>query len=453
MRIVLTSIILNLFLVNMQICAATTKPDFSLHKLGPKQPGPTILVIGGIQGDEPGGFTAASLLVTNYSISKGNVWVVPNLNFASIIKRSRGVYGDMNRKFSTIRKSDPEYQAVSKIKSIILNDEVDLVLNLHDGSGFYRKAYIDKWHNQYRWGQSIIIDQEKISAPKYGGLGTISNAVVEIINSKIQNKERHFLVKNTYTADGNVEMEKTLTYFAIKHGKPAFGVEASKHFLTHERAYYHLTVLEAYMELLGIQYEKDFDLTLTAVKNNIGRDVKLSLYDRKIYLDVANVRRRLRYVPLKKNAPLNFASNNPLVAITDTNKNYKVSYGNRYLTSLHPQYFDYDSSLESVKMDVDGSVKWVSIGDAINVNKEFLVQPIEGYRVNVIGFTRPGVSNETGLKIRRKDIMGRFSVDRDGRLFRVEFYQGDKFSGMVLVKFVSQPVALETSTAEDRSNI
>ena len=74
----------------------------------------------GIQGDEPGGFTAASMLVTNYKVTKGNIWVVPNLNFESIIKRSRGVHGDMNRKFKTLSKDDPEFHQVQKIKRIIL---------------------------------------------------------------------------------------------------------------------------------------------------------------------------------------------------------------------------------------------------------------------------------------------------------------------------------------------
>ena len=32
---------------------------FSLHKIESGIPGPTLLIIGGFQGDEPGGFTAA----------------------------------------------------------------------------------------------------------------------------------------------------------------------------------------------------------------------------------------------------------------------------------------------------------------------------------------------------------------------------------------------------------
>ena len=84
--------------------AQAQKLEFSLHKHQSGKPGPTLLVIGGIQGDEPGGFNAASLLVTNYHVTEGEVWIVPNLNFESIIQRSRGVYGDMNRKFSTLQE-------------------------------------------------------------------------------------------------------------------------------------------------------------------------------------------------------------------------------------------------------------------------------------------------------------------------------------------------------------
>ncbi|EOF4572255.1 M99 family carboxypeptidase catalytic domain-containing protein, partial [Campylobacter coli] len=60
----------------------------------------TVLIFGGIQGDEPGGFHAASLLLSDYNITKGKIIVAPNLAFDSIIKRSRGKNGDLNRKFA-----------------------------------------------------------------------------------------------------------------------------------------------------------------------------------------------------------------------------------------------------------------------------------------------------------------------------------------------------------------
>ena len=73
--------------------------------------------------------------------------------FYSIIKRSRGPYGDMNRKFAALSKYDPEYESVQRIKSYINDKNVKLIVNLHDGSGFYRPTYEDKQHSPYKWGQ------------------------------------------------------------------------------------------------------------------------------------------------------------------------------------------------------------------------------------------------------------------------------------------------------------
>lgn len=58
--------------------------------------------------------------------------------------------------------------------------------------------------------------------------------------------------------------------------------------------------------------------------------------------------------------------------------------------------------------------------------------------MNVIGWRRPGVGNESGVEIRRKEISGRFSVDNAGTAFRIEVYKDDKFTGMVLIKFVDE---------------
>ena len=77
-----------------------------------------------------------------------------------------------------------------------------------------------------------------------------------------------------------------------------------------------------------------------------------------------------------------------------------------------------------------------SIGTVVDVVDRFMVEPIGQYRVNVIGWRRKGKKNESGVTVHRKDLSRRFSIDRDGRFFRVEFYRGAKFSGMLLAKFV-----------------
>ena len=418
------------------MAASTNKLDFTLHKLESGVPGPTLLVIGGIQGDEPGGFTAASLLVTDYKITRGSVWVVPNLNFESIIKRSRGVYGDMNRKFLRLAKADPEYEAVQKIKSIILDKRVDLILNLHDGSGFYNPTQVNRQHNPHRWGQSVIIDQETISAGQYGDLQKLAAKTCQAINQNVKNNQYRFHVKNTETRKGNVEMEKTLTYFAIRHDKPAFGIEASKNFLTHARAYYHLLAVEGMMRELGVSFERGFKLTKADIKHRIDNNVKLAMFDNKIYLDMAGARKRLNYIPMKKDSQIWYSASNPLIAIIENKSSYKVRYGNRSVTQLNPQYFEYDDSLDSLKLMVDGELQSVQLGSVVNVKDQFMIEPIDNYRFNAIGFSPRGVDNESGLVIKRKDFHGRYSVDRASRKFRVEVYQGKKYCGMVLVHFI-----------------
>lgn len=432
---ILTALFAVLFCMSAGSASAGSGLEFSLHKLDSGVPGPTLLVIGGIQGDEPGGFNAASLLVSRYRITKGRVWVVPNLNFLSIIKRSRGVHGDMNRKFSKLAKGDPEYDVVSRIKSIILSPEVDLVLNLHDGSGFYRPQYEDSQHCPARWGQSVIIDQSRMDHPVWGDLAGMGEDVVREVNRSLVDDEHIYHLKNTETAKGNEEMSKTLTFFAITNGKPAFGVEASKNFGTHYRAYYHLLVLESFMKRLGIGYERSFGPTVAAVRAAIDSDAALGFSDRRIFLDLVDVRSSLNYFPLRKDADLDFTPSNPLVTVVGRGEDYQVYYGNRRMTRLSPQFFEYDYSQKGLTMNIDGSLREVRFGERVSVRSAFCVEPEEGCRVNVIGFTTDEQGDESGLTVRETDFYKRFSVDTKGKVFRVEAYRSGRFAGMVLVDF------------------
>lgn len=416
------------------VSAASTHYPFHLYKLSGSEPGPTILIIGGIQGDEPGGFTAATLIAMNYRITKGNVWVVPNLNFKSILYSSRGLHGDMNRKFLEIHEADPDYQIVRQIKRLILDDEVDIVLNLHDGSGFYNPQYIDKDHNPNRWGQSVIIDQESIKNAAFGNLSELSTAVTRRANRLIDEPSRYY-VRNTRTAEGDREMEKSLTYFAITHKKAAFGIEASKNFTTPLRAYYHLRVIESFMETLGLGFDRDFNLHPDTIGEVMYETVDISLYKNKFYLPGNDLKRQIYYVPMRKDRTVEYSSKNPLVAVLESGSAYKFKYGNRNISYLHPQYFEFDDTLTSVEISVDGSLVSVSMGDVVDVKKEFSVNDIEGVRVNVIGARIAGIENESGVRITKAMLPGKYGIDNAGTIFRVEFYRGSKYSGMILMRF------------------
>ncbi|EAH6580008.1 deacylase, partial [Campylobacter jejuni] len=193
--------------------------DFSVGENGKSlDDNNTVLIFGGIQGDEPGGFHAASLLLSDYNITKGKIIVAPNLAFDSIIKRSRGNNGDLNRKFANISPKDPDYKTVQRIKELILLPEVSMVINLHDGWGFYKPTYIDAMQNPKRWGNSSVIDTSEINASKYPDLENIATQTVNSVNSSLADPKHAYHLKNTKTQElGDTEMLKALTYFVISN--------------------------------------------------------------------------------------------------------------------------------------------------------------------------------------------------------------------------------------------
>ncbi len=421
-------------LLIQNLFANTQSFDFDFIKKG-VQDDNTLLIVGGIQGDEPGAFMAASLITTHYNITKGSVWIVPNLNFYSIIKRSRGPFGDMNRKFAALSPTDPDYFSVQRIKKYIKSPDVKVVLNLHDGSGFYRKEFIDWSHSPNRWGQSSIIDQKSLDIEEYGNLEEISSQVCEHVNQNLIKEKDSYRVKNTHTRLGDKEMEKTLTYFAINNGKAAFGNEASKVLPLHERTYYHLVAIEKYMEIMGIEFTRKFDLNAYSVKNVIDHDIYISFYDDKIQLPLSEVRNILKYFPIKKDGTLEFTPSNPLMTVIKKNGIYMIHYGNRKLANLKPDYRELDNEQKTVSMNIDGKEHEVSLGSIIDVNNSFEVKPINNFRVNVIGFVQKGKRDESGIKVIKERIQKRYSIDKNGKIFRVEFYKDNKFAGMVLVNF------------------
>jgi hypothetical protein len=312
-----------------------------------------------------------------------------------------------------------------------------LILNLHDGSGFFRKKFVDDYHSPYRWGQSSIIDQSSINVSAYGNLEEIASRICEKVNSNLIREEDIYHLHNTKTKLGDKEMEKTLTYYAINNGKAAFGNEASKELPVHERTYYHLLALEEYMKVMGIEFKRKFDLQPLALRNVIDNDIYISFYDDKIKLPLSQVRSYISYFPVKKDGTLDFKPSSPVMTvINNNNSTYSIHYGNRKLSILEADFLDVDEVKGNIKFKIDGEEREIEVGSVVDVSKSFYIYPND-YRVNVIGYINKSRKNESGIKIKKSDIVKRFSVDRKGQIYRVEFYnkKDNKFAGMVLINF------------------
>lgn len=399
--------------------------------------GNTLLVIGGIHGDEPGGYFAPAVLVQNYTITKGSLWVVPNLNFDSIVRNRRGVYGDMNRKFHTINKNDKDYNTIENIKKTMLNDNVDLILNLHDGRGFYRHKWESSIFNPSAWGQAFIIDQTKIHKDiKFSNLDEIAKKVSEDLNTGLVENHHSFNIRNTKTKEKDEQMQLSLTYFAISNYKPAFAVETSKNITDLvKKVKYQLKAIESFMGIMGIEFERNFDIdNLNELQNILNKFQKVTINNR-ITLDLENIKSTNYYFPLLKQNN-DFKFEHPLGAIVKYKGNYNFMIGNIRVGTIIPQYFKYSSLNKDIIISIDGKEKKVKFGEILEVDKNFKIKASEDFRVNIIGFSKNNIDNENNILITKNDIIQRFSVDKQQTSFRVEFYdEENKFCGMVIIKF------------------
>lgn len=234
-----------------------TPHELHVFKIQGHKPGKTLMLIGGIQGNEPGGFLSADLYA-DMTLEKGNLIVVPRANFYSIMLNKRGPNGDMNRKFNKGGPSDQELKIVEILKNLMA--ESDLMLNLHDGSGFYRPTYISKTMNPMRFGQSIIADADVYRDPKTGReirLAEMARQVCQKMNQQIENQTYHFRFNNHRTSDPDTkhqEQRGSATFYALtRAGIPAFGVETSKSLPTIElKVRHHNLAINAFMGQMGI---------------------------------------------------------------------------------------------------------------------------------------------------------------------------------------------------------
>lgn len=394
----------------------------------------TLLVIGGIHGDEPGGYFAASVLATHYTIHTKNLWIVPNLNQASLQQHQRGIYGDMNRKFSKIAANDKDKEIVEEIKEIIIEPDVSLVLNLHDGNGFYRKQHQGNIFNPNAWGQTCVIDQVKLDQNQpFGNLNEIASTVKENLNLKLLQQHHTFDVKNTNTKYEDEAMQHSLTYYAVTNNKPAFAIESSKNLPTlSQKVFYQLLAIEEFMKIMDISFSRTFDLNANSLDKILKEYGNLSI-NNNFMLNLNNIKNSLSYIPIKSSTN-EFQFTHPLGSVRKLFGRYFVYIGNQKITELKPQYFKMSTDCpKEFAIEIDGKSSFKDFTSDIYVNDDFKVLEIDGIRVNVIGY-RSNV-DESGIVIAKNQLDKTFSVDNSNKSYRIEFYKQDEFCSMLMVHF------------------
>jgi len=252
------------------------KKPFEYYEKKSRQKGARVLIIGGIHGNEIGAYKAANMLVDT-TLKRGEMLIIPRSNFTSILADVRGYNGDMNRKFESISKKDPDYYYVELLKEAILNYKPDVVISMHDGYGFAAR-------NPNAWGQSVVIDEIK-----YKNFDLYKEA--NIVKTNANKQLRHTLAiinTKTFTGVRHKEQKKALTGWCLKNDIKAFCIEASKQLPTlEEKIKTHLVMLKEFFKIYGIEIEGGMDYLIENIKtlNRLKNPrVELSINDKKIII-------------------------------------------------------------------------------------------------------------------------------------------------------------------------
>jgi predicted deacylase len=148
-------------------------------------PGPTVLVVGGIHGNEPAPPHAVREL-GEIEIERGALVLVPEANVAALAKRSRHTPGtpfvDLNRNFPIRGRPFPRGRLASALWELVVRERPDLVVDVHEGFDFYRQ-------NPKSVGNSVVYVPHPVVGAKTARL---ARHLVRVMNRTIDAPSKEF---------------------------------------------------------------------------------------------------------------------------------------------------------------------------------------------------------------------------------------------------------------------
>lgn len=103
------------------------------------QPGSLVLILGGVHGNEPGGWEAAEA-IADWQPKAGSLLVIPRANVVAtrVFEQTLPELGDLNRLYPGSEGAAlPMSRMAAAIIKLAREFEVDLVIDLHESLGFY----------------------------------------------------------------------------------------------------------------------------------------------------------------------------------------------------------------------------------------------------------------------------------------------------------------------------
>jgi predicted deacylase len=206
--------------------------ETELYIISSPNDGPTVMVTGGIHGDEPAGYLAADEIAT-WAIDRGTLLVLPRANAPAIASRTRNAPGgsDLNRTFPGDKNGQNTDKLAAEILAVINEFEPEWVIDLHEAENF-------ELLSRGALGQTFIYPFNSISED-------IVFEMLTAVNRTIILEEYHFLLVRGMAGGSLIEA-------AQLRGADSLIIETCTQMALSERIKFHRQVVSSLLYLLEI---------------------------------------------------------------------------------------------------------------------------------------------------------------------------------------------------------
>jgi hypothetical protein len=164
-----------------------TPQETPLYVFGSGRPGGVMLVLGGVHGNEPGGWLAAERLLNELRPSSGALLLVPKANklATQAYVRTTDALGDLNRLYPGDPNGLPMERMAHEIVQTVHEFHVDTLVDMHESWAFYK----DRPQNGTAYlGQTIA------THPSEPGMST-ARTLVDAVNGRVRNPWEEFFYR------------------------------------------------------------------------------------------------------------------------------------------------------------------------------------------------------------------------------------------------------------------
>lgn len=388
-----------------------------------------------------------------------------------------------------------EDDIVAILKNLIR--ESDALLNLHDGYGFYRPTWQSELENPKRWGQAIITDRNQFTVKDTGeilDLAQRAQNVVDKVNLQVDIPQHIFHYKNTRTKDPSSihkEQRQSATFYALyQQGIESYGVETSKNIRSLDlKVTYQTMIVNAFLDEFGIEIDSQVQQLpqpklsyLLVSKNgerpqgykngevlnvNLGDTIRIEAaitnYQRGVIVDIEDyngLNDLNKSITITKSAAVKVlkdqylagrlyinVNDNSQALIAATSDSSQLQNAQRPSSQVKDKPIQKPPEPAHLLVEVNGQFKKVHHGDSIKLSaKDTLklvsykaqIAQLEPSQINFIGFVGNHVTNDgedRGYEITQKKLLKRFSVNGQGKTYRIKAEQGKQTLAQFYVNY------------------